>query len=73
LTVDMISEIEYPVIELRTLIRLIQAKQLCGQETNTQIQRVNEILDCLEQNAHPEEISQAVFEFRQKMLNPISP
>lgn len=73
MSVDTIYELEYPIIELRTLIRLIQAKQAYGQETNAQVQRVYEILDCLEQNAHPEEISQVLIEFRQKLLKPISP
>lgn len=71
-TLDTYADIEYPFIELRTLIRLIKAKQQSGLDTNEDTERVNEILDYFERNAYPEYILQAVLEFRQKQLKLIS-
>ena len=69
---DSLADIKDPYIELRTLIRLINAKQECGLDTVSDTERVHEILDFFEKNAHPEFILKAVLEFRQKLLKLIS-
>jgi DNA-binding SARP family transcriptional activator len=71
-TLDTFADIEYPYIELRTLIRLIKVKQQSGLDTNADTERVNEILNYFENNAYPEYILQSVLEFRQKQLKLIS-
>jgi len=71
-TLDTLADIEDPFIELRTLIRLIKAKQECGLDTILDTERVYEILDFFEKNAYPEYILQEVLEFRQKLLKLIS-
>jgi hypothetical protein len=71
-TLDTLADIKDPYIELRTLIRLIKAKQVCGLDTISDTERVHEILDFFEKNAHPEYILKAVHEFRQKLLYLIS-
>ncbi len=72
LTVDAVAEIEQPFIELRTLIRLIKTKHAGGFDTDPDIQRAYEILDKIEQNAHTDNLHQAVLEFRKKHINIIS-
>jgi hypothetical protein len=69
---DSLADIKDPYIELRTLIRLINTKQECGLDTLLETERVHEILDFFEKNAHPEYILKAVHEFRQKLLYLIS-
>jgi len=69
---DSLADIKDPYIELRTLIRLINAKQECGLDTISDTERVHEILDFFEINAHPEYILKAVLEFRQKLFKLIS-
>jgi len=70
--VDAVAEIGQPFIELRTLIRLIKTKQAGGFDTDPDIQRANKILDKIERNAHPDNLHQAVLDFRKKQINIIS-
>jgi DNA-binding SARP family transcriptional activator len=72
LTVDAVAEIDQPFIELRTLIRLIKTKQAGGYDTDQDTQRVYEILDHIELNAQPDNLHQAVLDFRKKQINIIS-
>ncbi|MES0359312.1 MAG: hypothetical protein ABUK20_00230, partial [Anaerolineales bacterium] len=72
LTVDAVAEIEQPFIELRTLIRLIKTKQAGGFDTDLDTQRVYEILDNIELNVQPDNLHQAVLDFRVKQINFIS-
>jgi tetratricopeptide (TPR) repeat protein len=69
---DTVADLDYPIIELRTLIRLIKSKQECNLDTVSETKQVYEILEYFEKNAYPEYIRKAVQEFRQKLLKFIS-
>jgi len=72
-SLDTVADLGYPIIELKTLIRLIKSKQECSLDTVSETKQVYDILEYFEKNAYPEYIYQAVQEFRQKLLKLISP
>lgn len=67
-TLEILGEIEYPFIELRTLIRMIKTKKEAGINAALETKRVYEILGNMEENAHPEQVLQATHNFRQMLI-----
>lgn len=67
-TIERLVDIDYPFIELRTLIRMINMKNETGLNTAKETKRVYEILGNFEENAHPEQILQATRNFRQMLI-----
>jgi tetratricopeptide (TPR) repeat protein len=72
-TLEMLDEIDYPFIELRTLIRMIKTKKEGSFDASSEIGRVHEILNHIENNAHPEQVIQAARNFRQMLIKFSSP
>ncbi len=64
----MLNDIDYPFVELRTLIRLVETKRESGLDASSEIGRVHEILGHIEKNAQPEQLFQATQNFRQKLI-----
>lgn len=70
--VNILAEIGYPIVELRSLVQLIKLKRVLGHDSETEALRVREIIEIIEQNNQTKEIHPAVKAFKNMIIKQLN-
>jgi tetratricopeptide (TPR) repeat protein len=67
-TANLLAEIGYPIVELRTLLQLTILKRALGINPETEVLRIHKILERFDKNEKPKQIHAAVNSFKSMIM-----